>query len=126
MSQDNNQLPKPQNQKKDADDQRKSQPRYSEDFLQQWEHMIDEANKTDVPVECIKKVVIKLPNKRQKTINLATLRKQGLDSDEIEYIVTRQLNDFGDEVRDVEFVVDIAAVIDIVQPETDKLLNGLK
>lgn len=88
--------------------------------------MIDEANKTDVPVECIKKVVIKLPNKRQKTINLATLRKQGLEAEEIEYIVTRQLNDFGDEVRDVEFVVDITAVIDLVQPETDKLLNSLK
>lgn len=88
--------------------------------------MIADANKTDVPVECIKKVVIKLPNKRQKTINLTTLRKQGLASEEIEFIVTRQLNDFGDEVRDVEFVVDIAAVIELVQPETDKLLNGLK
>lgn len=88
--------------------------------------MIDEANKTEIPIECIKKVVIKLPNKRQKTINLATLRKQGLDSDEIEFVITRQLNDFGDTVRDIEFVVDIAAVIDMVQPETDKLLNGLK
>ena len=88
--------------------------------------MIAETNTTDVPVECIKKVIIKLPNKRQKTINLSTLRKQGLDSDEIEFVVTRQLNDYGDEVRDIEFVVDIAAVIDLVQPETDKLLNNLK
>lgn len=88
--------------------------------------MIAEANKTDIPVDVIKKVIIKLPNKRQKTINLTTLRKQGLDPDEIEFIVTRQLNDFGDTVRDVEFVVDIAAVIELVQPETDKLLNGLK
>ena len=88
--------------------------------------MIADANKTDIPVDVIKKVIIKLPNKRQKTINLATLRKQGLDPEEIEFVVTRQLNDFGDEVRDVEFVVDIAAVIELVQPETDKLLNGLK
>ena len=88
--------------------------------------MIAEANKTDIPVDVIKKVIIKLTDKRQKTINLITLRKQGLDPDEIEYIVTRQLNEFGDSVRDVEFVVDIAAVIELVQPETDKLLNGLK
>jgi hypothetical protein len=88
--------------------------------------MIDEANKTEIPVECIKKVVIKLDNRRQKSINLATLRKQGLESEEIEFIVTRQLNDFGDTIRDIEFVVDIAAVIDMVQPQTDKLLNGLK
>jgi hypothetical protein len=88
--------------------------------------MIDEANKTEIPVECIKKVVIKLDNRRQKSINLATLRRQGLESEEIEFIVTRQLNDFGDAIRDIEFVVDIAAVIDMVQPQTDKLLNGLK
>ena len=126
MSQDNNQQQPPQpSPKKDEADQRKS-PQYSEDFLDQWENMIAEANKTDIPVDVIKKVIIKLPNKRQKTINLTTLRKQGLDPDEIEFIVTRQLNDFGDSVRDVEFVVDIAAVIELVQPETDKLLNGLK
>lgn len=99
---------------------------YSDDFLDQWEHLINEVNKTDVPLECIKKVVVRLEGKRQKTINLATLKKQGLDWDEIEIIVTRVLSEFGDTVRDVEFVVDISAVAALVQPETDKLLNGLK
>jgi hypothetical protein len=45
--------------------------------------------------------------------------------DEIEHVLTRTLAEFEDQIRDVDFVVDIAAVAQIVQPETDKLLNGL-
>ena len=62
---------------------------------------------------------------KRRSINIATLRKQGLEAEEIEAVVNRTLTDLGDEVRDVDFVLDINAVADIVQPETDKLLNGL-
>lgn len=98
---------------------------FSDDFLAKWEHLIEEVTKTEVPLECIKKVVIKLHSKKQKTINLATMRKQGLDIDEIETVLTRALTDFGHDVRDVDFIFDIAMVAELVQPETDKLLNGL-
>ncbi len=76
---------------------------FSDDFLERWEHIIDEVNKTDIPLECIKKIVVKLNGKRQKTINLSTLKKQGLDWEEIEIIVTRILTEFGDEVEDWKF-----------------------
>ena len=98
---------------------------FSDEFLEKWEHIIAEVTKTEVPLECIKKVVIRLYGNKQKTINLSTLRKQGLDFDEIETVLTRTLTEFGDNVRDVDFIVDVNAVIEIVQPETDKLLNGL-
>ena len=99
---------------------------FSDEFLAMWEHIIEEVHKTEVPLECIKKVVIKLHGKRQRTINLQTLRRQGLDSNELETILTRTLLELDDQVRDVEFVVDIGAVAELVQPETDKLLNNLK
>ena len=99
---------------------------FSDDFLDQWELIINEVTKTDVPLECIKKIVIRLEGKRQKTINLVNLKKQGLDWDEIDIVVTRILSEFGDTIRDVDFLVDIGAVAALVQPETDKLLNGLK
>ena len=99
---------------------------FSDEFLAMWEHIIEEVHKTEVPLECIKKVVIKLHGKRQRTINLQTLRRQGLDSEELETVLTRTLLELDDQVRDVEFMVDIGAVADLVQPETDKLLNNLK
>ena len=98
---------------------------FSDEFLQQWEHIIDEVNKTEVPLECIKKVVIRLHSKKQRTINLATLKKQGLAMDELEIVLSRTLTELGDEVRDIDFVVDVTEVAKLIQPETDKLLNGL-
>jgi hypothetical protein len=97
----------------------------NDDFIAQWEHIIEEVNKTDVPLECIKKMVIKLYGKKQRTINLELLRKQGLDSEQLELLVNKTFTEYNDQIRDVEFVVDVHAVAQLVQPETDRLLNGL-
>jgi cupin superfamily acireductone dioxygenase involved in methionine salvage len=97
----------------------------NDDFLDQWEHIIAGVNKTDVPLECIKKVVIKLREGRQKTINVHTLIKQGLELGEVETMLTRYFQEHDHEIRDVDFVVDIPAVAELVQPETDKLLGKL-
>jgi cupin superfamily acireductone dioxygenase involved in methionine salvage len=97
----------------------------NDDFLDQWEHIIAGVNKTDVPLECIKKVVIKLREGRQKTINVHTLIKQGLELGEVETMLTRYFQEHDHEIRDVDFVVDISAVAELVQPETDKLLGKL-
>ncbi len=95
------------------------------DFLDKWEHIINDVNKTDVPLECIKKVVIKLRGGRQRTVNLHTLQRQGLSLEEIEPILNRTLSELDNEIIDVDFVVDITSVAKIVQPETDKLLGKL-
>jgi len=97
----------------------------NDDLITQWEHIIEGVNKTDVPLECIKKVVIKLAGGRQKTINLHSLLRQGLQLEEVETMLTRYFQEHDHEIRDVDFVVDISAVADLVQPETDKLLGKL-
>jgi len=97
----------------------------NEDFLTQWEHIIAGVNKTDVPLECIKKVVIKLHGGRQKTINVHSLLRQGLQLGEIETMLTRYFHEQEDKIKDVDFVVDISSVVELVQPETDKLLGKL-
>ena len=97
----------------------------NDDFLNQWEHIIAGVNKTDVPLECIKKVVIKLKEGRQKTINVHNLLRQGLQLEEVETMLTRFFQEHDHEIRDVDFVVDISSVAALVQPETDKLLGKL-
>ena len=96
-----------------------------DDFLNQWELILADVNKTDVPLECIKKVVVKLAGGRQKTINVHTLIKQGLELEEVETMLTRYFAEHDHKIRDVDFVVDIKAVANLVQPETDKLLGKL-
>jgi hypothetical protein len=98
---------------------------HNDDFLGRWEQIVAEVNKTDIPLECIKKVVIKLAGGRQKTINLHTLKKQGLELEEMEAMLTRTFNDMDHEIRDVDFVVDVSSVANLIQPETDKLLGKI-
>jgi hypothetical protein len=97
----------------------------SDEFLEQWDHIISGVDKTEVPLECINKIVIRLQGGRQKTINLARLRRDGFDIEEIESYLTRNLVELGDLVRDIDFLVDVNAVARLVQPETDKLLKDL-
>ena len=99
---------------------------FSNEFLEKWEHIIAQVAKTEVPLDCIKKIVIRLNGKRQRTINLNTLRKQGLDIEEIEIVLTRTLTELGENVRDIDFIVDAVAVAEIIQPETDKILEKLR
>ena len=96
-----------------------------DDLLDQWEIIVKEVNKTDVPLECIKKIVIKLNGGKQRTINLHTLIKQGLTIEDIEALVTRTFAELDHEIRDVDFVVDIKSVAALIQPETDKILGKL-
>ena len=97
----------------------------NDDFLTKWEHIVNDVNKTDVPLECIKKIVIKFKNGRQRTVNLHTLQRQGLDLEEVEKLLNRTFREEHDNIRDVDFVVDITSVANLVQPETDKLLDKL-
>lgn len=62
---------------------------------------------------------------KQKTINIHSLRKQGLSIEDVESVLTRTFNELDAVIRDVDFVVDISAVANMVQPETDKLLGKL-
>ena len=97
----------------------------SDEFLAKWDHIISEVEKTQVPLKCINKMVIRTVGGRQKTINLARLRKDGLDDDEIEEIMNRNLFTLGDLVNNVDFILDVNTVAGIIQPATDKLLKSL-
>jgi hypothetical protein len=97
----------------------------SEEFLAKWDHIISEVEKTQVPLKCINKMVIRIVGGKQKTINLARLRKDGLDDDEIEEIMNRNIFVLGDLVNNIDFILDVNTVAGIIQPATDKLLKSL-
>jgi len=97
----------------------------SEEFLAKWDHIISEVEKTQVPLKCINKMVIRIVGGKQKTINLSRLRRDGLDDDEIEEIMNRNLHILGESVNNIDFILDVNTVAGIIQPATDKLLKSL-
>ena len=97
----------------------------SPDFIEKWEHILEDVEKNKIPVEFIKKLVVKLQGKKQHTINIEKFISQGLDPEQIEDIVSRKLQELDDMVVGVEFILNVQIIADAVQPETDKLLNKL-
>lgn len=97
---------------------------FSDGFVEKWEHIIRDVDVTEVPLECLKKVIIRLSGRKQKTINIHLLKRKGFEFDEIELMINRTLCDLDETIEDVEFVVDVEMVAEIVQPATDKMLKG--
>lgn len=97
----------------------------SPEFIQKWETLLQDVDKHKVPIEFIKKIVLRLEGKKQRTINVEKLLEQGLDPEHIEDVVSRKLIELDDLVIGIEFVLNVQTIADVVQPETDRLLSGL-
>lgn len=97
----------------------------SPEVFQKWENIIEDVEKTKIPVEFVKKLILKLTNRRQKTINVKNFLDRGMDSLDIEDAIAQQLEEYDHEMISIEFVLDIQGIADAVQPETDKILKNL-
>jgi hypothetical protein len=97
----------------------------SPEFIEKWERLLEDVDKQKIPVEFIKKIILKLVGRKQHTINIHRLLDQGLYPDEIEDVISTKLMELDELVTGIEFVLDVESIAEIVQPETDKLLNGL-
>ncbi len=97
----------------------------SPEFIDKWEHILEDVEKNKIPVEFIKKLIIKLEGKKQQTINIQKLLQQGLDPEQVEDAVSRKLNELEDLIVSVEFVLNVESIAQTVQPETDRLLGKL-
>ena len=94
--------------------------------LDKWTQVIDSVDQDMIPIDCVKKVIFKLEDGKQKTINLTTLRKQGLDIEDIEVIVNKKMGLFNDkDILKLDFVVDLYAVANKIEPLTKRYLEKL-
>jgi hypothetical protein len=97
----------------------------SNEFYNKWQTILEDVEKSKIPIQFIKKIILKFQGKRQQTINIQTLLKQGLEPDEVEEIVNRKLIELDDIIVNLEFILNVENIADTVQPETDKLLGKL-
>ena len=94
--------------------------------LDKWKQVIDSIDQEIIPIDVVKKVVFKLEDGKQKTINLSTLRKQGLDIEDIEVVVNKNMGSITKRgIVKLDFVVDVNAVADRIEPLTKGYLEKL-
>jgi len=93
--------------------------------IQDWERLLEDVEKHRIPVEFLQKLVLRLEGRKQKTINIEKFLRQGLDTETVEMIVGKQLEEHEEDILSIDFILNIERIADAVQPETDKLLSGL-
>jgi|TARA_B110000259_G_C13663044_1_gene261107 hypothetical protein len=101
----------------------------SPDFISKWESLIEDVDKHRVPVQFIKKLIIKLKGedgkKRQQTINIEKFFEEGLNISAVEDAIGNRLSMVQEDIVNIDFILNIATIADAVQPETDSLLRKL-
>lgn len=95
------------------------------EYIKKWESILEDVEKSRVPIQFIKKIVLKMVGKKQHTINVKNLLKQGLDPTEIEDVITRKMDELDPLITSIEFVLNVETIAETVQPETDRLLSKL-
>ena len=97
----------------------------SPEFIQTWEHILEDVEKQKIPIEFIKKIIIKLEGKKQQTINIEKFMKQGLMPDQVEEAVSRKLHELDDQLVSIEFILNVQSIAEAVQPVTNDFLSKL-
>lgn len=98
----------------------------SPDFYTKWSHIIQDVDKQSIPMEFIKKIIVKLDGRKQQTINIEKLLKTYPKYSLVEEVVTQVLHELEDRIVSMEFVLNVESIAESVQPETDKLLSNLR
>ncbi len=97
----------------------------SPEFLAKWEHILEDIEKNKIPIQFIKKLVIKLQGKKQQTVNIHNLLKQGLEPEQVEEVLNRKLEELDEFIVSVEFILNVESIAETVQPVTDAILKNL-
>jgi hypothetical protein len=98
----------------------------SPEFVHKWEHILEDVEKNRIPIEFVKKIVLKLEGRKQQTINIEKLLEQGTEPEQVEEAISNKLFELDDFIVTIEFILNIQKIAEVVQPETDRILSNLK
>jgi hypothetical protein len=111
---------------------RKNQPqrkqrvvKLSPDNKRNWEDILEEIDKKEVPVEVLQKVDIVLNDGTIVELTMAELTGQGMSYNDIEQALNERMDKMSSLISNVEFYVDIDKLKAQIQPNTDKILKDL-
>ena len=95
--------------------------------VKSWKEIVESVDdKREVPIEVLQAIDVLLVDGTVISIDIKKLIKEdGMDPEDIELMLDEKFNELDRYISNVDFMIDIASVVDTIQPETDKVLKGL-
>lgn len=92
---------------------------------EQWERLLKEVSKEQVPVTVLRYLTVNLKDGTSVDVNIEELLKEGIDPIVVEQMINRRLDALDNVIKDVDFHISVDSVARTVQPITDSLLKNL-
>jgi hypothetical protein len=91
-----------------------------------WQDIVKGVDKREVPIDILQAIDVLLIDGTIISIDVRKLiDEEGMGPIEIETMLDKKFEELDRYIKNVDFLVDIAKVVDAIQPETDKVLKGL-
>lgn len=90
-----------------------------------WQDIVKDVDKKEVPVEVLQRIIVKLIDGTDLSIDITQLLADGSNPEDIENLLNEKFEDLDQYIENVDFFIDIDKVVNTVQPETDKVLKNL-
>lgn len=101
-----------------------------EDRRKSWELLIDAADKTDIPIEFVQGINLEFhkPVKDELTqdIDIRLMREHGFSDSELEEIMNQVMLEHNENIKSVNFYLDVEHIAELVERHTKHLLGGAK
>ena len=91
----------------------------------QWEKLIKEINKEQVPIGVLRYITVNLKDGTSVDVNIAEMLDEGAEPEYVEQLINKKLHDLDDIIQDVDFHISVDSVAKFIQPITDQLLKDL-
>jgi len=90
-----------------------------------WQDIVKGVDKKEVPVDVLQRIIVRLVDGTDLSIDITQLLADGTNPEEIEELLNAKFQDLDEYIENVDFFIDIDKVVGTVQPETDKVLKNL-
>ena len=90
-----------------------------------WKNILAEVEKKEIPVEVMERLTVNLVDGTSMTINIREMLAGGDDPNVVHAALQQKLDDMADYIEDIDFHINIDAVVNTIQPVTDKILKNL-
>ena len=92
---------------------------------EKWKNILEDVEKKEIPVEVMERLTVNLVDGSTVEINIREMLKSGDDPDRIHAALQRKLDEMDEYIDDIDFHINIDAVVNTIQPVTDKILKNL-
>ena len=90
-----------------------------------WRKILEDVAKTEIPVEVMERMTVKMKDGSVHDINIRELIIAGEDPTIVHNELQLKLDEMEKDIDDIDFIINIDAVVNTIQPVTDKILKDL-